>query len=309
MKILHQKEYPAYKYNKPRKKPNSNGNQHVNAETQLLRTSDNQNSLEQTSAIASEEVLEPQKIKDNLTVDHLSLDSNKGSNFLPNNESFDFTCLEPAVIQNCVNKSQEFPNSKPDDNLPTIQAIFTLNASVISPEVAFPMEQDNVTFRDKGTEVPSLSQDKETTGQAQNLATKRNGSGQPVKIQDRTIPSGLEETITSNPNSGHVDKSKLRYNHICDHPDCGKKYGKSSHLITHKRTHTGEKPYICKWTKCTYRFARSDELTRHMRKHTGVKPFQCSSCGRAFSRSDHLDSHMKTHQLGCYQKFQVFKKH
>ena len=158
LKILHQKEYPAYKYNKPRKKPNSNGNQHVNAETQLLRTSDNQNSLEQTSAIASEEVLEPQKIKDNLTADHLSLDSNKGSNFLPNNESFDFTCLEPAVIQNCVNKSQEFPNSKPDDNLPTIQAIFTLNASVISPEVAFPMEQDNVTFRDKGTEVPSLSQ-------------------------------------------------------------------------------------------------------------------------------------------------------
>ena len=31
MKILHQKEYPAYKY-KPRKKTNSNGNKHVNAE-------------------------------------------------------------------------------------------------------------------------------------------------------------------------------------------------------------------------------------------------------------------------------------
>ena len=28
------------------------------------------------------------------------------------------------------------------------------------------MEQDNTTFRDKGTEVPSLSQDKGTTGQA-----------------------------------------------------------------------------------------------------------------------------------------------
>ena len=137
MKILHQKEYPAYKY-KPRKKHNSNGNQHVNAETvetfsglqlqtsqefpnskpddlQFLRTPDNQNSLEQTSAIASEEVLEPQKIKDNLTVNSLSLDSNKGSKFLRNNESFDFTRLESAVVQNCVNKSQEFPNSKPDD--------------------------------------------------------------------------------------------------------------------------------------------------------------------------------------------------
>ena len=334
MKILHQKEYPAYKY-KPRKKPNRNGNQHVNAETietspglqlqncvnsvlitqelpnskpderQFLRTADNQNSLEQTSAIASEEVLEPQKIKDNLTVDHLLLDSNEGSNYLPNNESFDFTCLEPAVIQNCVNKSQELPNSKPDDNLPTIQAIFTLNASVISPEVAFPTEQDSVTFQDKGTEVPSLSQDKGTTGPAQNLATGRNrsghGSGMPDKIwdgtRDRTIASGPEETITSNPNSGHVNKSKLRYTYICDHPKCGKKYVQSSHLVAHKRTHTGEKPYLCNWTKCTYRFARSEELTRHMRKHTGVKPFPCNTCGRAFSRSDHRETHMKTHQL------------
>jgi hypothetical protein len=260
LKILHQKEYPAYKY-KPRKKTNRNGNQHVNAEIetspglqlqncvnsvlitqelpnskpderQFLRTPDNQNSLEQTSSIASEEVLKPKKIKDNLTVDFLSLDSNKGSNFLPNNESFDFTRLEPAVIWNCVNKSQELPNSKPDDNLPTIQAIFTLNASVISPEVAFPTEQDSVTFQDKGTEVPSLSQDKGTTGQAQNLATGWNGTGQPVKIldgtRDGTITSGPEETITSNPNSRHVDKSKLRYVFICDHPNCGKKYVQST---------------------------------------------------------------------------------
>ena len=206
----------------------------------LLRTSDNQSSLEQTAAIASEEVLEPQKINDNLTVDPLSLDSNQGINFLLNNESFDFSRLEPAVIQNCVNKSQEFPKSKPDDNLPTIQAVFTLNSSVISPE----------------------------------------------------------ETITSNPNSGHVDKSKSKLrNHICDHPNCGKKFKSFSHLTAHKRTHTGEKPYVCNWTKCTYRFARSDGWKRHMRKHTGVKPFKCSSCGRAFSRTDHRENHMKTHQL------------
>ena len=42
--------------------------------------------------------------------------------------------------------------------------------------VAFPTGRDSATFRDKGTEVPSLSRDKGTTGQAQNLAKGRAGT-------------------------------------------------------------------------------------------------------------------------------------
>ena len=52
--------------------------------------------------------------------------------------------------------------------------------------LAFPTGRDSATFWDKGTEVPSLSRDKGTTGQAQNLTKGRDGSGQPVKIRDRT---------------------------------------------------------------------------------------------------------------------------
>ena len=37
--------------------------------------------------------------------------------------------------------------------------------------------QCSATFRDKGTEVPSLSWDKGTTGQAQNVAYERAGMG------------------------------------------------------------------------------------------------------------------------------------
>ena len=43
--------------------------------------------------------------------------------------------------------------------------------------LAFPTGRDSATFRDKETEIPSLSWDKGTTGQAQNLATGQDGTG------------------------------------------------------------------------------------------------------------------------------------
>jgi len=46
-------------------------------------------------------------------------------------------------------------------------------------KLGFPTERDSATFRDKGTEAPSLSRDKGTTGQAKNLAKGRDGPGQP----------------------------------------------------------------------------------------------------------------------------------
>ena len=45
--------------------------------------------------------------------------------------------------------------------------------------VAFSTGRDSETFRDNRTEIPSLSQDKGTTGQAKNLAKGRVGLGQP----------------------------------------------------------------------------------------------------------------------------------
>ena len=59
-------------------------------------------------------------------------------------------------------------------------------------ELRFPTGWDSVTFRDKGTEVPPLSRDKGTMAQAQNLATRRAGLGQPIKLQDGT----RDRTIT-----------------------------------------------------------------------------------------------------------------
>ena len=43
--------------------------------------------------------------------------------------------------------------------------------------LGFPTGRDSASFRDKGTEVPSLSRNKGTTGQAQNLVKGRAGTG------------------------------------------------------------------------------------------------------------------------------------
>ncbi|XP_032873597.1 zinc finger protein 367 [Amblyraja radiata] len=89
-------------------------------------------------------------------------------------------------------------------------------------------------------------------------------------------------------NEGEHSSSRIR----CS--TCNRVFPREKSLQAHKRTHTGERPYLCDYPNCGKAFVQSGQLKTHQRLHTGEKPFVCSETGCG-SRFTHANRHCSKH--------------
>ncbi|XP_055024927.2 zinc finger protein 367 [Misgurnus anguillicaudatus] len=96
------------------------------------------------------------------------------------------------------------------------------------------------------------------------------------------------DTVRELINEGENSTSRIRCN------ICNRVFPREKSLQAHKRTHTGERPYLCDYPDCGKAFVQSGQLKTHQRLHTGEKPFVCSEKGCG-SRFTHANRHCPKH--------------
>ncbi|XP_077565189.1 zinc finger protein 367-like isoform X2 [Stigmatopora nigra] len=96
------------------------------------------------------------------------------------------------------------------------------------------------------------------------------------------------DTVRELINEGETSSSRIRCN------ICNRVFPREKSLQAHKRTHTGERPYLCDYPNCSKAFVQSGQLKTHQRLHTGEKPFVCSEKGCS-NRFTHANRHCPKH--------------
>ncbi|WYZ38798.1 hypothetical protein EsH8_III_000712 [Colletotrichum jinshuiense] len=195
----------------------------------------------------------------------------------------------PQESPSAQNDRQRSPSARSEAKLNTSKTPHPLNTKDI--KFNKPTSADPVNFT---TAIDTLMKAIQKRHDSEDIVKGVPETEQVVKPEPKSPkPEPAPSTSSSTPAEPTDAPKTKRY--VCDVDDCGKSFYQSTHLDTHKRAHTGEKPYACNWPRCGRTFSQPGNLKTHMRRHTGEKPFRCEQCSKVFAQRGNLQTHMATH--------------
>jgi uncharacterized Zn-finger protein len=107
------------------------------------------------------------------------------------------------------------------------------------------------------------------------------------------------DTLVAHVMQDHVQSGKSSY--VCGWAECsreGRPFVKRHKIMTHIRSHTGERPFAC--DACGKRFARHDSLITHSKLHAKKRAYMCphAGCGQSFGQVHLLENHERINHTG-----------